>query len=592
MLKSYNEFISESNWITSSIVTFFNEDGPFRMYLAKSANDIKDAEVQGLKYKQEHFQHTSEDLYIVLNDESPDSGDSYYDRLVVNLDAAASQFLLQLDRMAYPAIYALNKETYLGFSYEDHIGHNDKLLIANSNDDHDTIRIFKKPEELFQLFLVKIRNDDHLNDLKGTEFEFVSDAKGFENSNLYKSLTSGNKFNLFEKSEWDIENGKLFIYSSMQLKDGNIKLVSLKERDLTKAAKMIFGEEYGNLNKTESNISETYTDVEDYYFSVERERLFDKGLEIKFGTFEQIVREGIERHIDYTSDIFKAFKLEDELVIEYKNGWWKGTKQSDDAIVFDLQSGKYSIRKEYEKEAFDFIFKSYREAIPSGNWTEDLINSLPEEQKNYLKSIKGVNKFKLFDYNSFNESLTNGTFKYVQLHSFAIEGADFIKLTNDPKAEEDKLREDVEYIGSFTIELEKPIKPYQEIYTSIIYSDDNTFFDASINNSLKLTKNFIEGYNNMLEADMLPIEEMYGRVSLLSFETKKYSLISIDDSKYIINKKYDEKELISFNDELIFKAIDSSINIETIKAIEWKDPEFEKKYDLLKNVGALKRYNI
>jgi hypothetical protein len=633
VLKSYSNFISESSWTTVTIRTYFKEGSVFRMYWhpiwdPTYDNVYDDKALEGLVYKEENFQTTSgNSLFFVADDEGNRTGETYYNNLMKNFEKAIERFIFRLDTMSYPALFSLHEGAYLEFTYEAKInGQWDKFLIADTNDDHDTVNVYKRPDKVYPTFMeyIKKTKDKALNDLTDTKFEFHGKAEGFEDTDLYKSYQTVKKYNLFESSE-GVKDIKLFFFYKKESKqiDGNIDMVSIDKKDPVEAAKIMFDPNYGKFGMDETKLSvPLYSDSDETYVVVERERKFEKGLNMVYkNTLVQALQEAMDRSVNWTTDELFIFKLHNGTRIQFRNGHLNYNDTNDESLIFELDRGKYRFphrektdRLDLEKEAFRFILEYFPNKIYDGNWRKEILDSLSDEERNVYKSIKGGQKYKLFDYASFNESLQQ-KYTHVVFHSFAESYLDYVQLTNNPdckwddgdpysnpniKPEKYDLKD---YIESITCKLERPISYGEDFYMCIDYADDSVRMKASLDPYITV-KALVASFDVLTEQKAndeigLDPKELFGRAAITNIDsenTTKNAQNFIFDSfrKYsYAHKAYDDDNLKSYNDELVYKAlVDLKAHGETIKRVIWNDPKFAEKHNLLKTVKTLKKFDI
>lgn len=197
-MKTYNEFLNEStSKYTTTVRTYFKDNTVYRMYWVPDYDhNWDDSDLEDLDCIEEHFQHTSKYLYLVIGGDLPPIGKSYYDRLKPNLNDTIDSFLDLLDNAEYPSIIELHEGSYVCFEY-DELEHNTEYILADTNDDFDTINIYRKPEEIYPLFINYAHKDgSYMNDFRNIYYDFKNKARDFKKSHLYKSLNVINKFKL------------------------------------------------------------------------------------------------------------------------------------------------------------------------------------------------------------------------------------------------------------------------------------------------------------------------------------------------------------------------------------------------------------
>jgi len=570
-----------------------------------------DKALKDLEWIEENFQHTSKELLLIINSEGKNSNDTYYNNLCKNLDEAISKFIEDVDFHLYPSFYSLYEGSYIDFDNEDN---KDKYMIATYSDyeDEDEITIFKNPKEYYPLFLKELKEYKNLKDIS---FSFDRKAYGYDDTDHYKNLTKSfkgaNKYNLFENLN-DESNAELFIFTSNEYNNGKIRLVALKEDNIEKATKIIYGSNYNKNGYTSSSILRRYTDLKESFVTVERERTFVKDLNFSiFNTLEQALKETIERHEDFTTDEMYIFKLYDGVHIKFENGRIVYNDTIPDSIILSLEYHKFKVpsysrtdKLDIEKEIFSYMLKNYPNSIKDGKWRDSTLENITDEERNLYKSLTSGNKFKLFDYNSFNENTNSETFKFIQFHTFSESYKDYIQLTNDSNYSLNDDYPDMDgYLESYTQRLEQPLSYGDEFYLFCYYADDNAYFKVSLD-PLKLAKEFIDVFDIFVENTIddnfggLDPSELYGRIAITTVPSvtstrKTQNFIEASFGKdSILHTAYSQDTITSYFDDVVFKAIDKDIKIETIKRIKWQDPNFAEKHGLLKTVKTLNKYNL
>jgi len=212
VILSYSDFISESIF-NNAVIFIFNKrgtDDPYRMYYFTDVEEGKrhikgEHDLDHLPYTINNFQHTSKYLYYVSDQSGFGISHTPYDKLRRDIDGAMIHFLQGVDNMSYPIMYELDDGDYLEFGdFDTMINHNYAYRVLSTNgDDNSSIVIHSNPKLFYPAALKALKEHDYLNDIKKITFEFEDKAERFEESDYYRSLTSGTKYKLFDYASFN-----------------------------------------------------------------------------------------------------------------------------------------------------------------------------------------------------------------------------------------------------------------------------------------------------------------------------------------------------------------------------------------------------
>lgn len=188
-INKYNLFENAQN---GRLILFYKDNFPYRLYFTKDKEFEQnlDPDLKGLSFKDAEHYGNEAVIYLSSEDRESKTFDIFDDSVCVNLENAVQMFIKGFENEHHPEIHILKdgEFIYLDFS-DDELDHNSPIIFGISND----ITIYDKAEELYPLIMKSLKESD-----VEAEFKFIKKAKGFENTNLYKSYQSINKYNLFE----------------------------------------------------------------------------------------------------------------------------------------------------------------------------------------------------------------------------------------------------------------------------------------------------------------------------------------------------------------------------------------------------------